>query len=90
MKWYTRAAERGYGRAQYHLALMYCDGEGVPKNNVYAYMWFNIAASQGDKLSVKNRDSLEKSMTRSQILEAQDLASECVEKKFKGCDRRKR
>ena len=86
MKWYTRAAERGYGRAQYNLALMYCDGEGVPKNNVYAYMWFNIAASQGDKLSVKNRDRVAILMIRSQIEKAQELAAECGKKKFKGCD----
>tara|TARA_B100000949_G_C13956328_1_gene315030 strand:- start:167 stop:340 length:174 start_codon:yes stop_codon:yes gene_type:complete len=57
-------------------------------------MWHNVAASQGDEDAVKVRNAGVKHMLGGKntflILEAQDLASECVEKKFKGCDRRKR
>jgi len=90
LKWYTRAAEQGLAMAQNNLGLRYSNGEGVPKNDVYAYMWFNVSASLGNKLSAKSRDRLAKEMTPSQIEEAQDLASECVEKKYKGCGRPKR
>ena len=89
-KWFRLAAEQGYAAAQFNLGGMYHQGEGVPTNYVYAYMWFNVSASLGDKPSGERRDRLAKEMTPSQIEEAQDLASECVEKKFKGCDRRKR
>ena len=63
----------------------YKNGEGVPKDNVYAHMWWNIAASSGDKDAVKNRGVVAKRMIPSQIAEAQKLARECVRKKYKGC-----
>ena len=39
-----RAAERGNGRAQFDLGLMYANGNGVEKNEKLALMWFNRAA----------------------------------------------
>ena len=45
--------------------------------------------TQEDKDAAKARDRVAKKMTRSQIAEAQKLASECVEKNFKGCGRPK-
>jgi len=69
---------------------MYEEGKGVPQDFVYAHMWWNLAASQGIKEAVETRDRLAKEMTRPQIAEAQKLASECVEKNFKGCGRPKR
>jgi hypothetical protein len=55
------------------------------QDNVYAHMWFNIAASNGDKDAVKNRDFAAKRMTAADISKAQGLARACVKKKFKGC-----
>jgi uncharacterized protein len=55
------------------------------QDNVYAHMWFNIAASNGDTDAVKNRDIAAKNMTSSQMAEAQKLARACVAKKYKGC-----
>ena len=49
-------------------------------------MWLNVAASQGHEIAAEGRDLAAKTMARSQIERAQELASECVEKKFKGCD----
>jgi hypothetical protein len=48
-------------------------------------MWFNIAASSGHKRAIKRRDILAGKMTRSQLAKAQDLARECVRKKYQGC-----
>jgi hypothetical protein len=48
-------------------------------------MWWNIAASSGDEMAVKNRGIVAKQMTPAQIAEAQKLARECVRKKYKGC-----
>jgi TPR repeat protein len=84
-KWYTLAAEQGYADAQYNLGVMYANGEGVLQDYVRAHMWWNIAASSGVKVASKNRDTIAKRMTPSQIAEAQDLAQECVKKNYKGC-----
>jgi TPR repeat protein len=31
------------------IAIMYDEGEGVPKNLVQAYKWYSLAAANGDK-----------------------------------------
>ena len=64
---------------------MYVEGKGVPKDSVYAYMWWNIAAAGGDKVASESRDSVAKEMTASQIAKAEELARECVRKEYKGC-----
>ncbi len=86
MKWYTLAAEQGLlAEAQALLDGMYERGHGVIQDNVYAHMCLNIAASSGDKVATINRDFIAKQMTPSQLEKAQDLARECVRKKYKGC-----
>ena len=78
-------AEQGYPEPQYNLGWIYRKGHGVIQNFTRAHMWYNIAASLGHKLAKKNRVSIAKDMTTSQIAKAQLLASECVEKNYKGC-----
>ena len=78
-------AEQGNAGAQYNLGLMYVKGEGVIQDNVYAHLWGNIAASNGSKNGRKLRDLIAKDMTPSQLEKAQDLARECVRKKYKNC-----
>ena len=70
---------------QNNLGLMYRKGQGVPQDYVQAHMWLNLAASSGDKNAVKNRAIVAEQMSSSQIGKAQDLARECVKKKYKGC-----
>ena len=74
VKWYRLAAEQGYAVAQINLGAMYKDGQGVPKDYVLAHMWLNIAASKGIENAVDGRDLLEKRMSLTQIVEAQQLA----------------
>jgi len=76
VKWYRKAAEQGDASAQYNLGVMYDNGSGVPEDDVLAYMWWNLAAASGHKNSKKNRDSIRKEMSRSQITEAQRLSRE--------------
>ncbi|MBT5112385.1 MAG: sel1 repeat family protein, partial [Rhodospirillales bacterium] len=85
VKWYRLATEQGHASAQGNLGKMYAKGQGVPQDNIYAHMWWNIAASTGLKTAIKNRDIVAKRMTPSQLKKAQDLARECVRKKYKGC-----
>ena len=85
LKWYTLAAEQGDLSAQSRLGLMYAEGQGVPQDYVYAHMWGNIVASNGNEIVGKFRDAVATKMTPTQIEKAQDLARECVAKKYKGC-----
>ena len=78
-------AEEGSAMAQYKLASMYEQGEGLLKDFVYAHMWANLSATNGYAEAKDLRDALEKKMTASQMEKAQDLARECMKNKFKGC-----
>lgn len=84
--WYRRAAEQGNASAQYNLGTMYVNGQGTSKDYVRAHMWVNLAASRGDNLAQEARDVIAKSMTPSQISDAQLLARDCEKKKYKKCD----
>ena len=57
----------------------------VIQDDVYAHMWANLAASNGNKNGGKLRDIVAKGMTPSQLETAQKLAHECIGKKYKGC-----
>jgi TPR repeat protein len=85
VKWYRLSAEQGYARAQSNLGAMYNNGQGVPRDLMYAYMWSYIAASLGDTNAAKNRDDDAHRMTPSQLEKAQDLSRKCVQKNYKGC-----
>ena len=85
VNWYRLSAEQGLTDAQYNLGFMYNNGKGVPTDKVYAYMWFNIAAANGDKDAEEKRNNLRKTLSQSQVQEAQRLARECVKKNYKGC-----
>tara|TARA_B100000686_G_C16616021_1_gene876506 strand:- start:307 stop:900 length:594 start_codon:yes stop_codon:yes gene_type:complete len=86
VKWFTLAAEQGHAAAQTGLGLMYAIGDSVPQDYIYAHMWANLGASNGDERGAKFRDDyVVKHMTPSQIEKAQELARECVRKKYKGC-----
>ncbi|MDB3953769.1 hypothetical protein N9452_07785 [Alphaproteobacteria bacterium] len=50
-----------------------------------ANMWGNIAATNGNKRSVKLQNFAAKRMTPAQIVEVKKLARECIRKKYKGC-----
>ena len=58
---------------------MYSNGEGVPEDDVLAYMWYNLAAAQGHEDSQARRDVIGQQMTREQIAEAQRMSREWIE-----------
>jgi TPR repeat protein len=83
---YRLAAEQGNADAQYNLGVLFSKGQGVVQDFKKAHMWFNLVALKGDNESVKARDGIAIRMTPQQIGEAQTMARECMERKFKGCD----
>jgi TPR repeat protein len=54
VKLYRKAAEQGHAKAQYNLALMYYNGEGVAKDDAAAVEWFCKAAEQGNAMAQYN------------------------------------
>lgn len=46
--WYRKAALQGDAEGQYHLALCYDRGVGVPKDSKLALEWYHKAARQGN------------------------------------------
>ena len=71
---YTKDAEKGDANAQFNLGWHYENGEGVPRDYVAAYAWYNIAASK------QELDDLAKKMTPEQITKAKELSREMVKK----------
>ena len=51
VKWYRKAAEQGYARAQNNLGECYYNGEGVAEDYTEAVKWFRKAAEQGNAIA---------------------------------------
>jgi TPR repeat protein len=65
---------------------MYANGEGVPQNNLRAYVWFSVAAAQGDEDARSNRDIISETLTPEQLARGQDMATRCFESDFQDCE----
>lgn len=79
-RWYRRAAEQGYPLAQASLGHLYA----LDRKLVQAYMWADLAASQGIVTSLI--EELDPHMTRGQVAEAQRRARVCLESNYARCD----
>ena len=71
---------QGHADAQTNLGFMYLNGLGVLQDYKKAHMWFNLAAANGNKQAVKNRDIAARKMTPADISKAQAMAREWVKK----------
>jgi hypothetical protein len=89
-KWYEKAAAQGDADAQFSLGLMYAIGDGVPQDDVRAYMWWSLAVAHStdnkQKSTATQRDgALTRRMTPAKIAEAKRLAQQCEAQGLKGC-----
>ena len=75
-RWYRLAADQGYASAQHNLGIMYVYGQGVLEDDVQAHAWFSLAAAQGNAKAREAREHVAASMTRAEIIAAQELARE--------------
>jgi uncharacterized protein len=64
------------------LGIKYIQGKGVPQDYVSAHMWWNLSGSNGHKDAVKERNIVEKKMSKQQIEKAQELARNWKPKKW--------
>ena len=73
--WMKKAAETGNVTFQSALGSMYYyNGEAVPKNLIYAYLWLNLAVSNGDEDAARLRNQISTEMSSEQIAVAQVLS----------------
>ena len=86
-KWSRLAAKQGNPQAQTLLGSLYykASGDEAP-DTVRAYMWYEVAAAQGDAEAKKDLDSLSKELTPQQIAEARDKAQKCKSSGYAQCD----
>lgn len=71
--WYQRAAVLGFPLSQYRLARHYEAGVGMAQDLVLAYLWYDMAASNGDPLAVDDRDRLAALMSAEELSDARGL-----------------
>ena len=74
LRWYLRAAEQGYAIAQTNAAVLYIQGDGVPRDLVMADGWLLIAAANGVDDAAKASKELHKHMSSEQIRQAEDAS----------------
>ena len=86
VKWYRKAAEQGLAAAQNSLGAMYYEGTGIIQDTMAAHMWFNIAAANGNENALKNRDNAARTLSSSQLVEAQQRAKRCMASGYNYCD----
>ena len=56
--WFRRAAEHGVRDSQFNLGVQQARGLGVQQNLAESYLWFSLAAAQGDEDAAKKRDEV--------------------------------
>ena len=71
-----KKAEAGDSTAQYKLGVMYLFGQGVEKDYVDAYAWFNLSAANGSDDAAWRRDSLVRLLSPQQISDAEKRRKE--------------
>ena len=59
---------------------MYRTGKGVMQSKKKEYIWYAIAATNGNKYEVNSRDEAAESLSPRQLVEAQEEAAEIYEK----------
>ena len=80
VKAWRTLAEQGDAEAKYNLGLCYDNGDGVPEDDITAYMWFNLASAQGLDTAKISKDIIAKRMTKEQVAEGQKLSREWQER----------
>jgi hypothetical protein len=73
--WYRKAADQGDPTAQGTLGVLYSMGQGVPRNDVEAYFWLDLAASVNGPNQEKytaNRQMIGQNLTTDEVSDVED------------------
>ena len=64
---FLEAAEIGHGPSQRNLGIMLGIGDGIPKNNIEAYAWLQIASVNQDKVAKEAIKDLKDNLSKKEI-----------------------
>lgn len=70
LKWFELASLQGHAQAQQRLGIMFFRGEGVPANNVQAYVVLKIAAVNGAEDALDSADMVAAQMRNDELQQA--------------------
>ena len=73
-KWFEKAAERGVVDSQFNLGVLFESGQGLPKNMTDAYVWYSIAAGQGDQFAKTRIEVLKEALEPADLVTAASRA----------------
>ena len=65
---------------------MYHEGEGITQNYIRAYLWLSVSAALGYEDARSNLDIVRGKLTKSELSQAQELATRCFESNFQDCE----
>ena len=68
--WFHKAAERGIVDSQFNLGVLYMEGSGVKRDLVQSYVWFSLAAAQGDKIAKQRVEMVGLDLSKQQQAQA--------------------
>jgi localization factor PodJL len=74
-QWFRKAAEYGVRDSQYNVAILLARGLGVQQNLSLSYVWFAIAATQGDDDAGKKRDDVGARLNPADLAAANAMAA---------------
>ena len=73
VEWFRKAGSYGVRDSQFNLGVLYGRGLGAPQNLAESWLWFSLAARQGDADAAKKRDEVENRMDGKVMAEARKL-----------------
>ncbi len=78
-------AKRGDASAQYSIGVMYREGKLSEPDHTLAYMWFNLAATSGNRFFGSIREHAASKLTAEELAKAQQMARVCFESNYQHC-----
>jgi TPR repeat protein len=79
-------AEQGNTKAQNALGVMYRKGQGVARNSVRAFIWFNRAAARGDARAKAELREVSQAMTPEELSQAREMVQACEASNYRNCE----
>ena len=78
-------AKAGHAESQFNLGLIYGMRQGVPQDYIAAYMWLNLAASNGITRAIPARFLARRLLSQAEIEQAQARAAQCLASDYQNC-----
>ena len=72
-------AEQNHKKAQGTLGWMYEAGKGVRRDYIMAFVWYDLAVTNGHKKAHRNRNNVQSKLDKDELKKAQALSQKCLE-----------